>query len=57
MKTTRNSYYYTVWRAKCMCWKDFLQGAEEVQETAAVEADTRIKMDLKDRQMGDSDSC
>lgn len=51
MKMARNSYYYTVRRAKCKCWGDFLQGAEEVQDTAVAEADIRTQRDPRARQM------
>lgn len=35
LKATRISYYYTVRKTKHKCWKEFLQGAEELQGGSA----------------------
>lgn len=55
LKVTRNSYYYTVQRDKQKCWKDFLQGAEGVQNIATAGAETRTS--TGGQQLGDTERC
>lgn len=57
LKTARNSYYYTVRVAKWKCCEDFLQGAEEVQETIAGGATAEAKREPREQKLRDTERC